>query len=159
MKVFHWLYLFILVFALLAFGTVELWSQAMVQVLTGGATLLLLIQVCFYRREFYSIPGVTPLLLLLLFILLQLLPLPVSLVRLVAPASYGAYAPVLSVSGGEWISFTINQKATVQEFFRISSYILFYILTIQLLRNKSNHNGFSRLSSFTKRMDSLKKQF
>jgi tetratricopeptide (TPR) repeat protein/O-antigen ligase len=133
MKVSYWLYLFILIFAPLAFGTVELWSLATVEVLTGVAAILLLISVCFFRKEFYCIPGVVPLLLMLVFILLQLIPLPVNLVQFLSPASYSAYAPVLSMSGGEWISLTINQKATLQEFFRISCHCLFYILTIQLL--------------------------
>jgi O-antigen ligase len=133
MKVSYGLYLLILIFAPLAFGTVELWSLAAVEVLTGIAAVLLFSSACFYRKNTYVIPGLVPLLLLLLFIFLQLIPLPADLVRFISPSTYNAYAPVLSVSGGEWIPLTINQKATLQEFFRISCYSLFYILTIQLL--------------------------
>jgi tetratricopeptide (TPR) repeat protein len=133
MKVPYRLYLFILIFAPLAFGTAELWSLATVEVLTGIAAVLLFLPVCFYRRNLYFIPGLIPLLLLLLFILVQLIPLPADFIRFISPSTYSAYAPVLSVSGGEWIPLTINQKATLQEFFRISCYSLFYILTIQLL--------------------------
>jgi O-antigen ligase len=68
-----------------------------------------------------------------LFILVQLIPLPADFVRFISPSTYSVYAPVISVSGGEWIPLAINQKATLQEFFRISCYSLFYILTIQLL--------------------------
>jgi hypothetical protein len=75
MKVFYWLYIFIFIFALLAFGTEELWSLATVQVLTGFAAIVILVPVCFHRKEFYCIPGVVPLLLLLLFVLVQLIPL------------------------------------------------------------------------------------
>ncbi|MCP4337860.1 MAG: O-antigen ligase family protein [Desulfobulbaceae bacterium] len=145
MKVSYWLYLFILIFAPLAFGTVELWSLATVQVSTGVAAILFLTSLCFNRKEFYCIPGVVPLLLMLLFILLQLIPLPVALVRFLSPASYSAYAPVLSMSGGEWVSLTINQKATLQEFFRISCHCLFYILTIQLL----SINGRLKMTVYT----------
>ncbi len=133
MKASYKLYLFILLFAPLAFGTVELWSLATVEVLTGIAAVLLFASAWFSRKNLYFIPGLIPLLLLLLFILLQLIPFPAGFVRLVSPASYAAYAPVLSLSGGEWIPLTINQKATLQEFFRISCYSVFYILTIQLL--------------------------
>ncbi|MFN2355839.1 MAG: O-antigen ligase family protein [Desulfopila sp.] len=133
MKYSYRLFLFILIFAPLAFGTVELWSLATVEVLTGLAVLLLAVSVCFYRKTLSAVPGALPLLLLLCFMLLQLLPLPVAVVRFLSPSTYAAYAPVLSLSGGEWIPLTINQKATLQEFMRIACYGLFYILTIQLL--------------------------
>lgn len=133
MKYSYRLFLFILIFAPLAFGTVELWSLATVEVLTGIAALLLFLPVCFYRRTLYGVPGALPLLLLLCFMLLQLLPLPVAVVRVLAPSTYAAYAPVLTLGGGEWIPLTINQKLTLQEFMRIACYGLFYILTVQLL--------------------------
>ena len=133
MKASYKLYLFILLFAPLAFGTVELWSLATVEVLTGMAAVLLFAAIWLHREKLYYIPGLVPLLLLLVFILLQLLPLPAHVVRLISPAGYDAYAPVLAISGGDWIPLTINQKATLQEFFRVSCYSLFYILTIQLL--------------------------
>ncbi len=133
MKVSYKLYLFILIFAPLAFGTVELWSLGTVEVLTGLSAVLLFWSICFYRKKSYSIPGIVPLLLLLLFMLVQLVPFPVTFVRFISPSSYDAYAPVLAIGGEQWIPLTINQKATLQEFFRISCYSLFYILTIQLL--------------------------
>lgn len=133
MKMSFRLYLFILIFAPLAFGTVELWSLTIVEVLTVIAAVFLFGPICFHRRNLYFIPGLVPLLLLLLFILVQLIPLPADFVRFISPSTYSAYAPVISVSGGEWIPLTINQKATLQEFFRISCYSIFYILTIQLL--------------------------
>ncbi len=133
MKVSYTLYLVALIFAPLAFGTVELWSLTTIEVLTAVAAVLFFLAVFFQRKTLFSLPGSVPLLLLLLFILLQLIPLPVSFVRFLSPSAYDAYAPVLSMSGSEWIPLTINQKATMQEFFRISCYSLFYILTIQLL--------------------------
>ena len=133
MKVSYWLYLSILIFAPLAFGTVELWSLVTVEVLAGTAAVFFLSSICFFRKELYSVPGGVPLLLLLFFILLQLIPLPVNLVRTISPATYNAYAPILSISEGQWIPLTINQKATLQEFFRISCYSLIYFLTINLL--------------------------
>jgi O-antigen ligase len=133
MKMSFRLYLLILIFAPLAFGTVELWSLTIVEVLTVIAAVFLFLPICFYRRKLYFIPGLVPLLLLLLLILVQLIPLPADFVRFISPSTYSAYAPVLSVGGGEWIPLTINQKATLQEFFRISCYSLFYVLTVQLL--------------------------
>ncbi|GAB6190489.1 O-antigen ligase family protein [Desulfocastanea catecholica] len=133
MKYSYRLFLFLLIFAPLAFGTVELWSLATLELLTGVAALLLVLPACFYRKKLYVVPGALPLLLLLFFMLLQLLPLPVAVVRFLSPSTYAAYAPVLSLTGGEWIPLTINQKATLQEFLRIACYGLFYVLTVQLL--------------------------
>ena len=49
--------------------------------------------------------------------------------------SWEAYRPVYELLGeGEWLPVSVNQKATIQEVLRIGSYVLFYILTVQLLR-------------------------
>lgn len=130
------LYLFVLIFAPLAFGTVELWSYATIEIATGVAGLAFFSFVCFYKKPVFSIPGIVPLLLLLGFMLLQVIPLPADLIKIISPATYDVYAPVLSLDGSKWIPLTINQKATLQEFLRTSCYGLFYILTIQLLSRK-----------------------
>ena len=76
-----------------------------------------------------------PLALLLGLMAGQLVPLPPGLVKLISPSSWEAYRPVYELSGKDfWIPLSVNQKATLQELLRISSYVLFYILTIQVLR-------------------------
>jgi O-antigen ligase len=128
------LFLGILFFAPLAFGSVETWSIALVEIFICLATLSYLFVVRREKLDFFHVPGITPLLLLLLWMALQLIPLPPSLVQIIAPGIHQAYNPILELQdSGKWIPLTVNQKASLLEFLRISSYALFYILTVQLL--------------------------
>ena len=133
MKVSFWIYIFILIFAPLAFASAELWSISTVEVLTGFAAVLFFGSRLFSKEPPVRVPGLIPLILLLLFMLLQLTPLQAGIVKIIAPASFDAYEPIISLGGGNWIPLTINQDATLQEFLRIGCYSLFYILTVQLL--------------------------
>ena len=133
MQVSFWIYIFILIFAPLAFASAELWSISTIEVLTGVSAVLFFCSRSFYKKKFVSVPGITPLLLLPLFMALQLIPLPTSVVQFISPATYNAYEPVLSLGGSGWIPLTINQHGTLQELLRIFCYSLFYILTVQLL--------------------------
>ncbi|MCI5132900.1 MAG: O-antigen ligase domain-containing protein, partial [Candidatus Electrothrix sp. EH2] len=78
-----------------------------------------------------------PLLLLLSWIWLQVISLPPPLVRILAPDIFHAYQAILDLPGlndsDTWIPLTVNPKATLLEGLRLSSYIFFYVLTIQLL--------------------------
>src|SRR5210317_1031601 len=129
------LFLFILAFAPLAFGTVEHWSMTTVQVLTGLSLLLCLVGLKWEGEPLLKVPGLLPLCLLVGLMAGQLVPLPPGLVKLISPSSWEAYRPVYELSGGDfWMPISVNQKATLQELLRISTYALFYILTIQVLR-------------------------
>lgn len=69
------------------------------------------------------------------------MPLPSGLIRLISPETYSLYRETIWVEGGvggplTWVSLSINNKATLTEFFRIASYAAFYILTVQLLKKK-----------------------
>jgi O-antigen ligase/tetratricopeptide (TPR) repeat protein len=133
MKISYSIYLFVLFFAPLAFGTSELWSLASVEVIIGIAATACCGLSWFCRNRTFLVPGLIPLSLLLAFIALQLVPLPVGLVRVIAPAVYDAYSPVISMTGEAWIPLSIHQQATLQELFRFAAYCFIYILTIQLL--------------------------
>jgi O-antigen ligase len=99
--------------------------------------LLLYVRAALKDKEqvpFYRVPGLFPLMLILLFMLLQVLPLPAILVRMISPAAYDMYARTLGVVGSlGFITLSVDVKATVQEFFRFAAYGAFYILTVQLL--------------------------
>jgi tetratricopeptide (TPR) repeat protein/O-antigen ligase len=131
------LFLFIatLIFSPLAFGSVETWSLGLVQVLVGVTAILFFVQMQRNSDSFLTVPGLLPLLLLLVFMLVQIVPLPSSFVRIISPAIYQAYAPLIALNNDQsWIPLTVNQKATMLEFLRISCYGLFYVLTVQMLR-------------------------
>ena len=81
------LFLFILAFAPLAFGTVEHWSMMTVQVLTGLSLLLCLVGLKREGEPFLKVPGLLPLCLLVGLMAGQLVPLPPGLVKLISPSS------------------------------------------------------------------------
>ncbi|RWX49454.1 O-antigen ligase, partial [Candidatus Electrothrix communis] len=136
-KTAFFLFLLTLFFAPLAFGTTETWSMITVE-------LLIALTGCFYffphsneKTVYFRVPGFLPLLLLLAWIFFQTLPLPLPVVRVLAPNIFQAYQPVLDLPGlrslDNWIPLTVNRKATLLEAFRVSSYAFFYLVTAQLL--------------------------
>ncbi len=131
-----YLFLAILLFAPIAFGTVELWSMTVVQAATCLLALVFLWFTWSGIFQVRDIPGALPLFLVLLWMGIQLFPLPPGLIYYLSPGSYEAYKPVLEVSdSSRWIPLTVNVKLTVYESIRISCYAIFYILTIQILAN------------------------
>ncbi|HEB69047.1 MAG TPA: lipid A core--O-antigen ligase [Desulfobulbus sp.] len=131
-------FLLTLFFAPLAFGTVETWSIATVELLVGSTALLYFFRIRKEKAALFKTPGLLPLALLIGWICFQLIPLPPALVRILAPATFQVYAPILSIGdSGHWIPLTVMQKATSLELLRVSCYGLFYILTVQLL----SHGG------------------
>lgn len=128
------LFLLTLIFAPLAFGSVETWSIASVEVLIFLTCLTYFFHTFRQDEPVLRTPGLLPLLLLILWMFLQLIPLPPNLVKLIAPAIYQTYEPILNVSGNNfWPPLTVNQKTTLLEALRFTSYGFFYILTVQLL--------------------------
>ena len=131
-----YLFIFILVFAPLAFGSVELWSIAIVEL----SIAILGLTVIWYRikgnMQLVRVPGIVPLICLIVWMVIQIIPLPPQLVQLISPGSFAAYEPVFDAMGeNQWLSLSVNQKFSCLEIIRISSYALLYILTAQVLSN------------------------
>ena len=132
------LFIFLLIFSPLAFGTVEPWSYTVMETLTILACLVFLINTGKEKEGvFYEVPGLAPLLLLVFYGLLQLVPLPQEIVKNLSPSTYRLYTEtVLAVEPSGWVSLSIDRKATLMEVFRLTSYVIFYVLTVQLLTKK-----------------------
>jgi O-antigen ligase/tetratricopeptide (TPR) repeat protein len=128
-------YLFwgILIFSPLAFGSVEPWSLAIME---GGAFLTLFL-VLIRKRVIVAVPGFTPLMIFLAYMLFQLIPLPQELVKFISPSAYKIYGETIAlVDPGAWMPLTLNRRETLSEFFRYAAYAAFYIAGIQLLTGK-----------------------
>ncbi len=133
-NIFFPLFLATLFFAPLAFGTVEVWSLATVELLVCSTAILYFFQIRKKNEPVFNVPGLLPLGLLISWMFFQLIPLPPAVVQVIAPAIYRTYEPILSAGdSGSWIPLTVMQKTTSLELLRISCYGLFYILTVQLL--------------------------
>ncbi len=129
----------LLLFSPLAFGTVEPWSIALMEAATFFALFLLLFQKMRLKKtSLYEIPGIIPLACFLVYIILQIIPLPSGIIKIFSPETYVLYQETLSFDKPiQWMSLSINHKATVAEFFRIATYGAFYILTVQILTNRT----------------------
>ncbi len=132
------IFLFLLVFTPLAFGTVEPWSYTVMEILTFLALSIFATRVARNKETILTVPGITPLLLFLVFILFQITPLPPALVKLLSPTAYDLHSTTDLVSrAGKWMTLSVHPAITLQEFFRWATYAAFYILGIQLLRRNS----------------------
>jgi O-antigen ligase/Tfp pilus assembly protein PilF len=137
-KVVFRLFIFVLIFSPLAFGTVEPWSLTIMETLCCLSFFFLLLGKLHSKEMFfYETPGIIPLLCLLILIAVQLVPLPAGIVRIISPETYNIYRGTISrIEPMPWLSLAINKKAALSEFFRIASYVIFYTITIQLLSRK-----------------------
>lgn len=137
LKTVYGIFLFLLIFCPLAFGTTEQWSLTIMEALSPLALLLFLLHLRANKGIYYQTPGLTPLLILLGYILVQLIPLPAAVVKLISPATFALYNNTIGLlEPVNWMALSINKKATLLEFFRYLAYAGFYILTVQLLSHK-----------------------
>jgi len=128
--------LFLLIFSPLAFGTRDPWALAIIE-LCCVLGVLVCIATSQEEVRFYKVPGLLPLGLFLGWLLLQAVPLPVGLVKVISPVTYAVYQDSLGLFGDlNWIPISLAPGKTLAEFFRFSAYALFYWLTIQLLSDR-----------------------
>ncbi len=129
---------FLIIFTPLAFGTTEPWSYGVMEILTAVALIGFLISLVNQREELYGVPGMVPLLAFLSYMLFQLAPLPPFVVEFLSPAAFliQEKAFALTDTAGSWMTLSINHKASLSEFFRYGTYVVFYVLTVQLLKEK-----------------------
>ncbi|MDH5523347.1 MAG: O-antigen ligase family protein [Desulfobulbaceae bacterium] len=123
-----------LVFAPVAFGAVDLPSIALIELLVPTSLLLLIAATRFNKEQIWvKTPGLLPLLLLLGYMALQLLPLPPAIIKLISPHTFNLYRHVAENNAAIWIPISINPQATLTEFFRFATYTMFYLLAVQLM--------------------------
>src|SRR6056297_38318 len=153
-KTAYWLFLAALIFAPLAFGTVETWSYTVMELMICASAGLLFFSL--RNNRLYKVPAIIPLLFISGAILFQVVPLPASLVRLISPESYSIYQNTAGVlSPLDWMPISVYPRTTLMAFLRFSTYVLFYAAAIQffsnsalLKRNLSVVTGFGALLGF-----------
>lgn len=128
------LYLFILMFTPLAFGATELWSRSIL-----ALSIFACAAVFFYtrwkaRRPLLKVPGLLPLIVWLGLIAFQMVPLPAFVVGIISPATHALYQDTLGLTAPvQWMQLTVDLKATLLQFIMFSAYLLFYVISVQLL--------------------------
>lgn len=136
-KIIGSLYVLALVFAPIAFGTTEPWSQAFLECLVFSALLFFFIHSAFYSQKIRRVPGLIPCCLFLAWMLFQVVPLPLSVVELLSPATLEIYKPLLLLEPERnSLILSIHPWRTIYEFFRFSAFVAMYFLTVQLVTDQ-----------------------
>jgi len=134
-KISFYLFLATLIFSPLAFGTVEIWSYAIMECMICVSAILLFLSR--NQASFYKVPGLIPLIVFSCMVLFQCIPLPAALVRLISPESHAIYQNTAgAMTSVDWMPISVFPRATIMEFFRFSSYILFYVTAVHLLSDQ-----------------------
>ena len=127
----------ILMFSILLFGSVELWSATAVQlsIFTIGLIWMLRGE---YRK--YDIPGTVRLLFITLAIfiiygILQAVPLPTSVLKFISPHSFEIQS-FYSVSSGNTMTISLNRYRTVYETIKGAAFLIVFALSATSLSER-----------------------
>jgi tetratricopeptide (TPR) repeat protein len=136
-KLVYILYLFIPACALLVFGATGEWPETLVEALCFFLLLLHLLSLRRQAAPLYKVPGFLPLTVLTGYILIQMVPLPPLMLKLLSPNTWELYTDsIWLVRPGAWMPISIAPKATLAEFFRLAAYAVFYLMTVQVLAER-----------------------
>jgi len=120
----------ILIFSVLAFGTVEIWSIALME---GSVFTLILVWLITFKKE-PPIPMrkeerymIFTLAILLIYIFIQMIPFPQAILRYLSPQSFDIYS-FFTLDERLKMSVSINIYNTESEFLRMLAYSLFFLL-------------------------------
>ena len=129
-----YLLIFTLIFAPLAYGSTGPAAMALVQAFCWLGLVWISVEVALGKRTFYRPPGLLPLALFGLFMLLQMIPLPPGLLSLISPATAERYSEtVWLLQPGAWMPLTVNLQRTLEAFFFFTACLAFYLcLTMKL---------------------------
>jgi O-antigen ligase len=145
--------LFLLIFTPLAFGTVQPWSTAVLEITAFTLFFLYLIKkilqnppsvLCPYPSSVIRHPSSAfnrhlPSVLCLLFVLLcllQMLPLPEPLLKTLSPSSLTTYQTFINSPTGTLHPISLYPDATRQELFRLLAYAAIFFVIVSHYRTK-----------------------
>ncbi|MDY6823466.1 MAG: O-antigen ligase family protein [Thermodesulfobacteriota bacterium] len=132
------LFWIMLVFAPLAFGSVEPWALFLLTVICGAALSCYLLECRRGNLPFYRVPGQIPLLFLAVFMVLQIIPLPAGFLDFVSPETLSVWEKTagLLTDARSW-RISMDIKGTIMAMAIFSVCLGGYILAIQLLADRT----------------------
>lgn len=137
LKIAYSIYIFALVVAPVALGATHLWAITAVETAAFAALFFVLFDSFRTGRALYKVPAILPCAGFVLWIGLQLIPLPSGLLAWISPATHAIYATVHGPAEPSfWAPLTIKPLYTVQELFRWAAFVAFYFLSVQLLADR-----------------------
>ena len=129
-----------LIFTPLAFGTVEVWSIAIAELLLLLMGVLWITRMIFEGTiQFEQTPLNAPILLLLALILFQMLPMPLTAIKYLSPSAHAVYREVESAFNSQmgWWTISLDPIATREEFLKVLTYaMLFWVVLNNFRRRK-----------------------
>lgn len=131
--------IFLLIFTPLAFGAVHTWAYSLMEL-----TILFMVVAWFIKMIYFGELRYikTPLNITIIFffalILLQLIPLPPYIIKLLSPNTHTLYKDVLPNydAANSWRSLTIYPHATKNELFKILTYTAIFLLVVNNLTSR-----------------------
>lgn len=133
--------LFLLIFTPLAFGTVQTWSVSLMEMVSFLLLALLLVKGLLAGQSPLSgRTGRLMAILLLLFagvVLLQLLPLPPSLLGLLSPEALRIHSSLGNAAPGAWQTISITPHATLQELLLLLAYAAVFTVIVSHVRTRN----------------------
>ncbi|WP_432822914.1 O-antigen ligase family protein [Trichloromonas sp.] len=129
-----YLLIFILVFAPLSYGASGPVALTVFQALCLLGLLWVLIEGALGKRRLVRPPGLLPLGLLGALMLLQVIPLPPSLLKLLSPTAWQRYADTVWLLLPEtWMPLSLNRGLTLEAFWYFSACLAIYVFASQCL--------------------------
>ncbi|MEW6079757.1 MAG: O-antigen ligase family protein [Thermodesulfobacteriota bacterium] len=137
-------FILLLLFAPLAFGSVEPWAFFILVLLTGLSLLFYLTDRLQTGQPLYQVPCLIPLLLVGVYLVFQLTPLPASMLGVISPRSLSSWQKSAGLfASGILYPVSLDIRGGVVELSRFLVCCGFYVLAIQLL---SDGNMFKRVT-------------
>ncbi|MFC1829820.1 hypothetical protein ACFL0O_09425, partial [Thermodesulfobacteriota bacterium] len=145
--------IFLLIFAPLAFGSVHVWAYTIVEII-----VFFLLALWFTDRLVFSRSGALEwvktsvnlgLILVLALIILQIVPLPASLVAFISPRTYAdkmKLYQIMAAAGhptsgsASWISLSYYTHPTVKEGLKLAAYAGMFFLVVNSTKSKNRLN-------------------
>lgn len=112
----------------LAFGTVHDWSSSVMEIIVFIVFGAWSVKSGLRFGAGMSWPLLALLTAGLTLPLLQIVPLPAGIVRLVSPSLVDLYTQVGAPGQEGWMPLSMNTRATIEEWFRITAYVLIFIV-------------------------------
>lgn len=144
-------YLALLFWVPLPFASVMQWSASIIEFWVFGLSLLWILEYMKSRVEFTPVffrakPVLMLFALWLVFVMMQFLPLPPSLVFMLSPES----AKINALAGNkEWLTLSVDTYATTTSWMKSASYVLFFALSLLLVNSRARLENLAYVLIFS----------
>lgn len=138
-RILSWTLTLLLLFTPLAFGTVEVWSIAVAELLVLFMGAVWFAQMIRDGRIHIDRTPFTVLILAFLALMLfQMLPLPMNAIRLLSPAAHSVYSVAASALNlqVEWRTLSLDPVATREELLRVLTYAMLFWIVLNRFRER-----------------------